>query len=77
MRSRKCLSKKDAEDVIQEMADANLLEDTGERRPNRDGVLEIVWRRTRFAELVEEYETMGLTNEEACARAKTVVDRPH
>ena len=52
-----------------ELTRLGILEDSGERRPNPDGVMEVVWRLSPLGHLVGEYqERFGMTFEQALAR---------
>ena len=68
------------EEVVQarqELVEMGLVEDSGERRPNPDGSLGIVWRTTALSGLVKDYRQRGLTFEQAVAKAQAAVRRPH
>ena len=69
-------SREEIIEARERLVELGLVEDSGERRPGRDGKLAIVWRRTKLALLVDDYRRAGFSFEEAIIRAKTAVARP-
>lgn len=61
----------------QELTRLGLVEDSGERKRDPDGNLAIVWKPSPLGELVSAYQRLGLTFEQAWAKARTAVDRLH
>ena len=54
-----------------ELTRLGILEDSGERRPNRDGVMAVVWKMTPLGRLVGNYERLGMTFRQALAKARS------
>ena len=72
--------KKPVSEVVkarQELTEMGILEDTGERRLDRDGNLAVVWDLSPLGWLVHGYEKRGLTREEALVQARIALGRPH
>jgi hypothetical protein len=57
----------------QELLKLGLVEDSGKRRPDRTGVLQVVWQLSPLGVTVAEYQRQGLTLEQALSRATRVV----
>lgn len=49
----------------QELVKLGILEDSGIRRPDRAGVMQVVWQLSPRGHMVAEYQRAGLTVEEA------------
>ncbi len=47
-----------------------ILEDSDERRADKDGVMQVVWRLSPLGLLVADYKRLGLSVEQALAKAK-------
>ncbi len=54
----------------QQLTELGILEDSGERRADKDGVMQVVWRLSPLGLLVADYKRLGLSEEQALAKAK-------
>jgi len=57
--------------AVKSLVELGLLEDSGLRRPNKAGVMQVVWRLSPLGELVSNYQKQfGLTWEQALEAAQ-------
>ncbi len=54
-----------------ELTELGILEDSGERKPGKNGEMQVVWRLSTLGLLVVDYQKhLGLTQEQALAKAR-------
>ena len=56
--------------ALKELVKDGIVENSGERRPDKTGAMRVVWRLSPLGRIVAEYERLGLTPEQALAKAK-------
>ena len=56
----------------QYLVELGILEDSGERRPDENGTMQVVWQLSALGLLFADYRDRGLTFEEALTKAKAI-----